>query len=1260
MLECVKWLPAENKFEAVFGYNNPSKSNITVPPENSTLSCNAQVVAGQVPTVFKPGRVFSAFSAKFDCPVLTWTVTGPSGKPKSVTASGSSTACTTSGNIKPVISSPGKNFTKIGSELSILPNSGVLTTNKVYQIEQVNGQSYVFISLYAVSGATTALLTDLKTLGLLDPKVSNLHITGWLPIAQLSNLNGLANLDLAMPVFTPLTNVGATTTQGDRAQRTDLLRTAFGVQGQGIKIGVLSDSYNARLGNGALLGVRQGDLPGPENPLNTVPIQILRDLPPNSALGTDEGRAMLEIIHDVAPKATLAFRTGFDGPIDMAQGIRDLKAAGCNIILDDITYIDDPFFQDGIVGQAVDEVAAQGVAYFSAAGNFGELSYQGVYTPVDPATNRKHNFGGGDVRQRVFLPEGAYTLGMQWYSATGQDLDFYLTDDNGNILVGHNRASTFPFEGMSFDVTAGGATANIVVENASTTLDPSVVFKYIIFRGNAAIGEYRTGTSTITGHSNSAGAMTVGAVLYSNTPRYNVPLPTIASFSSRGGTPLLASGTPARSKPDFAAPNGGNTTVPIGTLYNDGDSFFNFFGTSAAAPHAAAAAALLMEAHVRFSGPTLAPAQVRSLLRSTALDMGPSGPDVATGYGFIRPDNAISTFATPTPIALSISTPEGVTPGSKLIVTGHYFKGSSQGSISRIKFAGAELPTTFISETELQTVIPTYTGNPSIQVCSPSTSIKGGDGGCSKPLYLFPKTLITIKANNTTKGYGDALPTFTATFTPNDSLRASNIAFTTLATDLSDVGAYIVTPSLAPTHPFLARADKYEVVYEPGILQIEKIALEIAARDVAITEGAPLTGFAYNFNFPTPVRNTSDRVEQVRNSLLQSHLSLQTNKVALVTEAELLNLEAIRNRSFLVSDLAETSAARVINATRVLNVSSRLLNEVYTSELNVSSVFNATYLMNAARVINAARVLNAARVINAARVLNTNTVGPANNEKSILILNEADEVLSRLYSINLITGYTLGTHRWAPASLLSPNVNVTYGEPANFFVNPIGTGVRAVKPILECVQVSSRPGYYIAHFYYENPNTITVGLPLNSENKLTYAGAQPPCFVNNTRIPTIFKPGRNYAFSVEFDGTKVSWNLTSIQGTKKTSIASDASSTSARCKTNVAITSPCANTTLQGVIASKLEAAPVEESGAIRVFPNPIGNEVSLDLSALGETEVTVSISDVLGKTCLKRQQLPAGKSAPVLNTSHLASGVYLLKIEYGNEVKSFRLVKRE
>jgi subtilisin family serine protease len=96
-----------------------------------------------------------------------------------------------------------------------------------------------------------------------------------------------------------------------------------------------------------------------------------------------------------------------------------------------------------------------------------------------------------------------------------------------------------------------------------------------------------------------------------------------------------------RDKPEIVCPDGGNTTFfgfDIGDPGDgsDADSFPNFFGTSAAAPHAAAVAALMLEANS-----ALASGAVYSILQQTAADMGPAGFDDDTGFGFCQADLAV-------------------------------------------------------------------------------------------------------------------------------------------------------------------------------------------------------------------------------------------------------------------------------------------------------------------------------------------------------------------------------------------------------------------------------------------------------------------------------------------------------------------------------------------------------------------------------------------------------------------------------------------
>ena len=77
------------------------------------------------------------------------------------------------------------------------------------------------------------------------------------------------------------------------------------------------------------------------------------------------------------------------------------------------------------------------------------------------------------------------------------------------------------------------------------------------------------------------------------------------------------------------APDGVNTTS-FGPIDVEGDGFPNFFGTSAAAPHAAGVAALLKDLN-----PAASPDEIYNVLKAAAIDMDdPATPGFDTGFDF--------------------------------------------------------------------------------------------------------------------------------------------------------------------------------------------------------------------------------------------------------------------------------------------------------------------------------------------------------------------------------------------------------------------------------------------------------------------------------------------------------------------------------------------------------------------------------------------------------------------------------------------------
>ncbi len=110
-----------------------------------------------------------------------------------------------------------------------------------------------------------------------------------------------------------------------------------------------------------------------------------------------------------------------------------------------------------------------------------------------------------------------------------------------------------------------------------------------------------------------------------------------ASFSSRGPV-LMEDGSEASwLKPDIAAPGVSISSAAAGARTGT-STYTQLSGTSQAAPHAAGVAAILREA-----APELSAVEVHEVLRRSARDLGPPGPDAVTGHGYLDAIAAIET-----------------------------------------------------------------------------------------------------------------------------------------------------------------------------------------------------------------------------------------------------------------------------------------------------------------------------------------------------------------------------------------------------------------------------------------------------------------------------------------------------------------------------------------------------------------------------------------------------------------------------------------
>jgi PKD repeat protein len=514
-----------------------------------------------------------------------------------------------------------------------------------------------------INGSAASALPALQAHGL-SAAIADLRrgiVEGWTTQEHLGELAGLPAvrfMSTPLPGFTHTYGSGSVVSEGVSLLHADRLQ-ALGITGAGVRVGVISDGVT-----GMASAQASRDLPAS--------VTVLADpCVPAAAGDCAEGSAMLEIVHDVAPGATL----GFCGPstqLEMSHCVDQLADTfHADVIVDDLGFLDEPAFEDGPLAANIDTRAGNGLLYVTAAGNSHNCYYEADYSPAATTStvyDSVHDFGSGTGYDRVVVSPGSAVVAvLQWndpFNTSSNDYDLLAEDSAGNVL----QASTDIQDGKTAPALETiqlqnnapfNEVVNLVVARKSGAAARH--FKLFMFDGSSGCQGLRiahsTGTGDITGHPAATGAITVGAV--NAFAMGSAQQPTPESFSSAGPVRIDFPALTLRAKPDIAAVDNVSVSGAGGFGYQGGTPGtcpgICFQGTSAAAPHVAAILALLKS---HFTGNYV-----------QAIESSATGPNANfLGAGLINAYAAAATMSTP-PVAdilapvgdVSVDTTQAVT-----------------------------------------------------------------------------------------------------------------------------------------------------------------------------------------------------------------------------------------------------------------------------------------------------------------------------------------------------------------------------------------------------------------------------------------------------------------------------------------------------------------------------------------------------------------------------------------------------------------------
>lgn len=371
------------------------------------------------------------------------------------------------------------------------------------------------------------------------------------------------------------------------------------------------------------------------------------------------GTQCAEIIHDMAPDAELHLLKIYN-EIDLYYAFDYCLDNDIDIISMSIGFFGTgPGDGTGPLNEACDVLRQNGILPVVCAGNkavtdLGAISggqhWEGMFN--DSNNDDTHEFIPGDLNSDYNIigafPEqdddgnpltSEVFIVMRWndWPTTDVDFDMYLVelDNETGEIIGEVAASTDiqdgsqpPIEIISMDIPdSENYQHNYVLVVRKSSGEPSGIELELYLGGNCFFIPFTqqplpiaTSSSSMTEPADAQSVFAVGAIDYTNWSTGPQE-----GFSSQGPTNAWA-GSSARIKPDIMGPDGVS-------VYSGEPPFLGFFGTSAATPHVAGAAALILSID-----PAQSPEELQSFLESNAIDMGVPGKDNEYGWGRLNMD----------------------------------------------------------------------------------------------------------------------------------------------------------------------------------------------------------------------------------------------------------------------------------------------------------------------------------------------------------------------------------------------------------------------------------------------------------------------------------------------------------------------------------------------------------------------------------------------------------------------------------------------